>query len=72
MYGWSAEEAVGRHAGRFVTIDLSDEQRAEIRRETAERGCWHGEVTVRRRDASTISVEVSNVAVRDERGRTIG
>ena len=31
MYGWSAEEALGRQLRSFIRVDLSDEEHAEIR-----------------------------------------
>jgi PAS domain S-box-containing protein len=72
MYGWSAVEVLGRHVPSFVQMNLTDEERAELRREIAERGRWRGEATVQRKDGSTVCVEVINVAVRDSRGEITG
>jgi PAS domain S-box-containing protein len=72
MYGWSAGEVLGRLVPSFVRMDLSEEERAEVRREVAERGRWRGEATVERKDGSTVSVEVINVAVRDASGEITG
>jgi PAS domain S-box-containing protein len=67
MYGWSLEEVLGKPAS-FVRTDLSDPQRAEIRRELVERGRWRGEATVQRKDGSTVTVEVISVAIRSQKG----
>jgi PAS domain S-box-containing protein len=71
MYGWTAEEAVGRPAA-FLGLDESDEQRMDRRRQLAEHGRWRGETTVERRDGSEVPVESSVVAIRDEEGRVSG
>jgi PAS domain S-box-containing protein len=72
MYGRSAEEALGRELGSFLRVNVIDEQFAEIRRETAERGRWRGEVEVRREDGSGLSVEAITVAIRDADGEITG
>jgi PAS domain S-box-containing protein len=72
VYGWSAEEALGRHVPTFVRMDLNREERAELRRELAECGRWRGEATVERKDGSTVSVEVITVAVHDSGGELTG
>jgi PAS domain S-box-containing protein len=72
VYGWSAEEAIGQYVPSFVRMDLSEERRAEIRREIAEHGRVRFEATVERRDGSIVSVEVINVAIRDVRGEITG
>jgi PAS domain S-box-containing protein len=72
MYGWDANEVLGRHVPSFVRMALTDQQRAQIRREAAERGRWRGEATVERKDGSSVSVELINVAVRGEQGEITG
>jgi PAS domain S-box-containing protein len=72
MYGWTMAEVLGRHVPSFVRVDLNEKERAEVRREVAERGRWRGQATVQRKDGSTVSVEVSNVAIRDSRGEITG
>ena len=65
MYGWSAEEVLGRELRSFMTVSMSDAQHAAIRREIAERGRWRGEVDVERRDGSMFSVEAIHGAICD-------
>jgi PAS domain S-box-containing protein len=72
MYGWSAEEALGRELRSFMRVDLSDEQHAEFRRQIAECGRWRGEVAVGRKDGSVLSVESINVAIRDQHSQITG
>jgi PAS domain S-box-containing protein len=72
MYGWSAEEALGRELRSFMRVDMSDRQHTELRREIAERGRWRGEVDVGRKDGSVVSVESINVAIRDSHGEITG
>jgi PAS domain S-box-containing protein len=72
MYGWSEREVLGQHVSSFLRVDLSEERRAEVRREVAERGRWRGEATVERSDGSSVSVEVITVAIRDEDGEITG
>jgi PAS domain S-box-containing protein len=72
MYGWSAAEIVGKHVPSFVRMDLGAERRPEARREADHRGRWRDDATVERRDGSTVSVEVINVAIRDEQDQITG
>jgi diguanylate cyclase (GGDEF)-like protein/PAS domain S-box-containing protein len=67
LYGWSAEEAVGRDAGELIVPE--DQQAAkrllvELRRD----GRWDGELLVRRKDRSTFTAYVRNRLAFDEAG----
>ena len=66
LYGWRAEEVVGRHAKDVARTDLSEAQRTELRRELADNGRWRGEVTVARKDGTTVDVELITVALRGQ------
>src|SRR3954466_3193800 len=63
LYGWRAEEVVGRHANDVARTNLSEAQRTELRRELAANGRWRGEVTVARKDGTTVDVELISVAL---------
>ena len=65
IYGWTAEEALGRPA-TFLGLDESDEQRLERRRQLSQDGYSRGEITVRRKDGSRVPIEAIGVAIRDE------
>jgi PAS domain S-box-containing protein len=66
LYGWRAEEVVGRHANDVARTNLSEEQRTELRRELTANGRWRGEVTVARKDGTTVEAELISVALRGE------
>jgi PAS domain S-box-containing protein len=72
MYGWAADEALGRELRTLMPVAMGGEQHAAVRREIAQRGRWRGEVTVGRRDGSVFSVESINVAIRDADGKSTG
>src|SRR3954452_11316025 len=66
LYGWRAEEVVGRHANDVARTTISEAQRTELRRELATSGRWRGEVTVARKDGTTVDVELISVALRGQ------
>jgi PAS domain S-box-containing protein len=66
LYGWKAAEVVGRHVNEVAVTSLGEEGRAEMRRELAEDGRWGGEVTVARKDGTTVDVELVSVALRGQ------
>ena len=71
LYGWRAEEVAGSsHANDVARMDMSYRQRTELRRELAEHGRWRGEVTVARKDGTTVDVELISVALRGDRQAT--
>jgi PAS domain S-box-containing protein len=67
IFGWTAEEAVGR-LGTFFGLDESDGEPMARRRQLAEHDGWSGEVAVMRKDGSEVRVESFAVAIRDEQG----
>jgi PAS domain S-box-containing protein len=72
LYGWTAEEVVGRHANEVAHTNLSEEERTELRRGLAANGRWRGEVTVARKDGTTVEVELISVALRGQQGEITG
>jgi PAS domain S-box-containing protein len=72
MYGWTADEVLGRHTLEVARLEMSYEERAEVRRAVAERGRWRGEVVAYRKDGTRVYVELITVAVRGERGAITG
>ena len=50
----------------MAVTNLSEEGRAELRRELAENGHWRGEVAVARKDGMTVDVELVSVALEDD------
>ncbi|MEA2329996.1 MAG: hypothetical protein QOH58_134 [Thermoleophilaceae bacterium] len=72
MYGWTAEEVLGRHTTEVARLELSDEKRAALRRGLAEVGRWRGEMIAYRKDGTPLCVELITVALRDGEGRLTG
>jgi diguanylate cyclase (GGDEF)-like protein/PAS domain S-box-containing protein len=67
LYGWSAEEAVGRSARELmVPEDASAAER--LRAELSTDGRWDGELLVRRKDGSLFTAYLRNRLVLDEQG----
>jgi PAS domain S-box-containing protein len=72
MYGWTADEVLGRHTLEVARLEMSYEERAEVRRAVAEGGRWRGEVVAYRKDGTPVCVELIVVALRGERGAITG
>jgi PAS domain S-box-containing protein len=72
MYGWSADEVLGRPVPNFMPMDLSPQKRAALRGEIIEHGRWRGAVTLQGKDGSTVAVEIVSGLVRDARGEIAG
>jgi PAS domain S-box-containing protein len=72
MYGWTAEEVLGRPIAEVAHQDLSDAERARLRGAAAKQGIWRGEVVAYRKDGTPVEVELITVAVRDDRGEVTG
>ncbi len=67
IYGWTAEEAVGKNAGDLIFKGHS-KQFDEARQAVVEKGEWKGEMHQTRRDGADIIVESRWTLVRDEEG----
>jgi PAS domain S-box-containing protein len=72
MYGWTADEVLGRHTLEVAQLDMSYEDRADIRQATAEQGSWRGEVVADRKDGTTVPIELVTVALQDDAGGITG
>jgi PAS domain S-box-containing protein len=72
MYGWKAEEVLGRPASEVIPSHITEIQREEALRALAETGCWSIELTQDRRDGSPVRVEGVVIARRDAAGRPTG
>jgi PAS domain S-box-containing protein len=72
MYGWSSEEARGRHI-REMIVPKSLQGRAEgIGTQLREGRNWTGEFVVQRKDGTTFRVEAINTPLFNEDGEFIG
>ena len=72
LYGYSAEEAVGRPLRELVWPQGGNEPAAELRRKVAERGEFEGELVLRRKDGSTFTAYSRIVGVREPGGELEG
>ena len=72
MYGWKAEEVLGRNALEVIPSDVSEEQRSVALETLAETGRFHTEAVQYRRDGARIWVESNVIALRDESERVTG
>ena len=72
LYGWKAEEVLGRNGPEIIQTQWPQEDAESMRRMIAEAGRWRGEATQVRRDGTRIPVEISSLTLRDASGRTVG
>lgn len=72
VYGWKAAEVLGRSGVEILQTQWPQEDASEMRRMITESGSWRGEATQLRKDGTRISVEVSSMVLRDERGQITG
>jgi PAS domain S-box-containing protein len=68
MYGWSADEVLGRNLWEAVPSDLSEEQRAEALKELEERGSLRIEALSYAKDGTPVYVEGITIALRGGAG----
>ncbi|HEX6184616.1 MAG TPA: PAS domain S-box protein [Pyrinomonadaceae bacterium] len=72
LYGWPAEEALGRSVLEVTPAETSAEQAIEIMSRLAAGGTWSGEFGVRRRDGSSFPAMVTDSPIHDDAGRVVG
>jgi PAS domain S-box-containing protein len=72
MYGWKAEEVLGRFGVDITRTKYTGVDKAEMLRAIAERGSWRGEATQARKYGTRIPVEISSMVLRDESGQITG
>lgn len=72
LYGWTAEEVIGRNGLEIMHTIWPETDAAEMRRTIAETGRWRGEATQQRKDGSRFPVEVSSIVLHDAYGRITG
>ncbi|MEN3334600.1 MAG: hypothetical protein V7641_3965 [Blastocatellia bacterium] len=72
LYGWKAEEVLGRQVREVTGIEFTDAQRAEALKGLAETGYYQTEVVHHRRDGTPLYVQGYTITLRDESGRITG
>ena len=72
IYGWKAEEIVGKFGGGSLRIGFPGEGRAGIVEELEQTGSWKGELVHKRKDGGTVYVLSSTSQLKDEQGNVLG
>ena len=72
IYGWRAEEALGRDVLDVTPALISREAASAIMQRLRAGRTWSGDFRVRRRDGQDFLAHVQDVPVPDERGELIG
>jgi PAS domain S-box-containing protein len=72
MFGWTADEALGRKVYEVIPTDYSDEQLAEALRELSETGRRRSEGLRYRKDGTPVYAEALTIALRGEQGEITG
>jgi len=71
LYGWTAEDVLGRHLGDLIVPAQSDAVREIALGVEAGRG-WSGDITIQRRDGTPARIHTTLRPLRDEHGEIVG
>lgn len=72
IYGWKAEEVVGKNAQDILQTEFLTGTREAAREKVYQAGSFSGEVIQQRKDGTKIIIEGKVIALRDEDGKIIG
>ncbi len=72
LYGWTADEALGKHIGLIAPKELQDEVEKILDRIRRGKTVEHYETQRLRKDGRVIDVSLSVSAIRNERGAIVG
>lgn len=72
LYGFTAEEAIGKPVFEIVRSPMPEENRMSIRKQIISNGHWEGELEHMRKDGTTIYVLASATATRNKAGEIQG
>ena len=72
MYGWQADEVIGKPIGDIVVEEYPYHTREEVQRQLREEGYWQGEAIHKRRDGTTLNALASATLLRDSAGNVVG
>ncbi len=72
LYGWHAEEAIGKNFGEVVPVKYPDAERADVLAEFRKQGVWQGEVIQQKKNGDEFFVLSSVTALLDLEGNTVG
>ncbi len=72
LYGWRAEEAIGRYLLDVTPTQVSSDQCAELMARLNAGESWRGEFQIQRRDGTTFTAHVTDSPLHDREGRLVG
>lgn len=72
LYGWSADEALGRDVVELTGPIEADSHVTSVRERLEQGRSWSGDVWLRRRDGQRFLASVTNTPLKDEHGRMVG
>jgi len=72
LYGWSAQEVMGRSLHEFLISEDFWGSAQEIMSRLRAGGSWSGELAVRRKGGTSLSVQVTETPVYDDQGSVVG
>jgi PAS domain S-box-containing protein len=72
MYGWKAEEAIGRPMPDILQTQITSEERAMSLRNVVERGAWESEIVQLHRNGSALNIHNVGTPIRDYTGNVVG
>jgi len=72
LYGWTAQEVLGRKMAEVVPPTSDGQDRAEARRRLARGEPWAGTLERGRRDGSRFVAQLTTTPLRDSTGRLVG
>ena len=72
IYGWKAEEVIGKLFSEVTALEYLDEKREQVLDEVHRKGVWRGEVMQSRKDGKRIFVQTTLSSIKDKEGVPIG
>jgi PAS domain S-box-containing protein len=72
LYGWTAQEAIGRQIMELTMPEIMSKQALEIMSQLRQGKSWFGEFNVQRRDGTTFPAQIINSPIHDSEGNLIG
>jgi PAS domain S-box-containing protein len=72
MFGWTAEEALGRKVYEVIPTEYSDEEMAQALRGLTETGRFRGDMIMYHKDGTPVYTEALTIALRGEQGQITG
>jgi PAS domain S-box-containing protein len=72
LYGWMADEVIGKNSTEILQTEFPDTDPAHFRRMILEWGQWRGEVTHAHRNGRRIPIEIASIVLHDPHGNVSG